>query len=95
MKISWCCQKNKQESQHESRWVFQWCWTKNKQTTVRAELKNCFKKINKNLDINQDKFLNNIEQKSKQATKKNELKNWCSRNKETLVLNANSRKFQE
>ena len=95
MKISQCCQKNKQESWHKSRWAFQQCWTKNKQTTVRAELKDCFRKINKNLDMSQNKLLNDIEQKSKQATERDELKDWCLKNKETLVLNTDSRKFQE
>ena len=95
MKISWCCQKNKQESWHESRWAFQQCWTKDKQTTARAELKDYFRKINKSLDISQDKLLSDIEQKSKQATERDELKDWCSRNRETLVLNTDSKEFQE
>ena len=45
--------------------------------------------------MNQDKFFSDIEQKSKQATERNELKDWCSKNRETLVLNADSREFQE
>ena len=95
MKILWCCQKNKQESWYKSKWAFQQCWTKNKQIIIRAELKNCFRKINKNLDINQNKFLSDIKQKSKQATERNELKDWCSRNRKTLILNIDSREFQE
>ena len=95
MKISQYCQKSKQESWHKSKWVFQQCWTKNKQITARAELKDCFKKINKSFDISQNKLFSDIEQKNKQATEKNELKNWCSKNKKILVSNADSRKFQE
>ena len=95
MKILQCCQKNKQESWYESKWAFQWCWTKNKQTIIRAELKNCFRKINKNFNMNQDKLLNDIEQKNKQATERNKLKDWCSKNRETFVLNADSREFQK
>ena len=45
--------------------------------------------------MSQDKFFNNIEQKNKQATKKNELKNYCSRTRETFVSNTDSKKIQE
>ena len=45
--------------------------------------------------MNQNKLFSDIKQKNKQATEKNELKNWCLKNKETLVLNADSREFQE
>ena len=87
MKISWCCQKSKQESWHESKWAFQQCWTKDKQITARAELKNCFRKINKSFDMNQNKLFNDIEWKNKQTTERNVLKDYCSRTRETLVLN--------
>ena len=74
--------------------LFQQCWTKNKQTTIRAELKNCFKKINKNLDMSQNKLFSNIEQKSKQITEKNKLKNYCSRTRKILVSNKLNQKYQ-
>ena len=81
------CQKNKQKFWCESRWAFQWYWIKNKQTIIKAELKNCFRKINKNFDMNQNKFFNNIEWKNKQTTKKIKLRNCCLKIKEILILN--------